>query len=121
MNETDHATTPDESTAAGPVTLPITVEQYEALVARGDFERISGQVELIFGRIVRTNPQGPQHADPIDWLTEWSIEQAERQFTIRVEKPIIIPDHHSRPLQLPRARRGLGHTPSLRRSASDAG
>ncbi len=80
-----------------PTTIPLTVKQYEALVQRGDFDAFTGQVELIRGRIVHLNPQGPQHSDPIDFLTEWSIEQAKRRFTIRTEKPIVIPNANSCP------------------------
>jgi len=43
------------------------------------------------------NPQGPEHSDPIDLLSEWSWEQVERKFRVRVEKPIRIPDHASSP------------------------
>ncbi len=48
-----------------PEVLPITTEQYETLVDAGAFEGMTGQIELIHGRIVRMNPQGPGHADPI--------------------------------------------------------
>ena len=80
-----------------PTTIPLTVKQYEALVERGDFDAFTGQIELIRGRIVHMNPQGPQHADPIDFLSEWSFEQNKRRFTIRVEKPIVIPNANSCP------------------------
>jgi Uma2 family endonuclease len=80
-----------------PTTIPLTVKQYETLVERGDFDAFSGQVELIRGRIVHMNPQGPQHSDPVDFLTEWSIEQTNRRFTIRTEKPIVIPNANSCP------------------------
>ena len=80
-----------------PVTLPISIEQYEVMVERGDFDKIVGQVELMNGRIVQMNPQGPKHCDPIDYLTEWSIRQSNGDFTIRIEKPIRIPDRHSCP------------------------
>jgi len=77
--------------------MPVTIDQYETLVSSGAFDRTPGQVELIHGRIVRMNPQGPEHADPIDVLSEWSIEQVQRRFTVRVEKPIRITDHLSSP------------------------
>ena len=80
-----------------PTTIPLTVKQYESLVERGDFDVFTGQVELIRGRIVHMNPQGPQHSDPVDFLTEWSIEQSRRRFTIRTEKPIVIPSVNSSP------------------------
>jgi len=93
----DPTTSYPESTLIEPVTLPISVEQYETLVDAGTFEGQRGQIELIHGRIVRMNPQGPQHADPIDILTEWSVQRAAHRFRIRIEKPIRIPDHDSSP------------------------
>jgi len=80
-----------------PTTLPLTIEQYEKLVEMATFEGQTGQIELINGRIVQMNPQGPQHSDPIDFLTEWSFLNAMGRFTIRVEKPIQIPDYNSCP------------------------
>lgn len=80
-----------------PTTIPLTVKQYETLVERGDFDAFTGQIELIRGRIVHMNPQGPQHSDPIDLLTEWSFEQTQRRFTIRAEKPIVIANANSCP------------------------
>ncbi len=56
-----------------PTTLPLTIEQCEKLVEMATFEGRTGQIELINGRIVRMDPQGPQHSDPIDFLTEWSF------------------------------------------------
>ena len=80
-----------------PTTIPLTVKQYETLVERGDFDAFAGQVELIRGRIVHMNPQGPQHSDPIDFLSEGSFEQTRRQFTIRIEKPLLVPNANSCP------------------------
>ncbi len=80
-----------------PVTLPISVTQYSELVRGGHFDGQSGQIELINGRIVRMNPQGPQHASPIDILGEWSVEQSRRRFWIRIEKPIELPMCSSSP------------------------
>ena len=87
----------DQSVSIQPVTLPITTEQYETLVNAGAFAETSGQIELIHGRIVRMNPQGPEHSDPIDVLNEWSIENVQRRYTVRVENPIRIPEHLSCP------------------------
>jgi len=80
-----------------PVTLPVTVQQYAELVDQGLFENSSGQIELINGRIVQMNPQGPQHSDPIDLLGEWSAEQSNRRYRIRIEKPIVLPNSSSTP------------------------
>jgi Uma2 family endonuclease len=73
-----------------PVTLPVTIDQYFDLVQRGHFEEIDGQVELIGGRIVRMNPQGPQHSNPLDILAEWSFQSANDLFRLRFEKPIVL-------------------------------
>ena len=80
-----------------PRTLPITVEQYRMLVEHGEFTERRGQVELIYGKIVEMNPQGPQHADPIDELGHWSFQTAGDHFRIRIEKPIEIPTLFSTP------------------------
>ena len=91
-------TLPFDNPAAGqPVTLPITTEQFETLVNAGAFAESNGQIELIHGRIVRMNPQGPEQSDPIDFLSEWSFENVQRRYTVRIEKPLRIPEHHSSP------------------------
>ena len=61
-----------------PRTLPITVEQYRMLVEHGEFTERRGQVELIYGKIVEMNPQGPQCADPIDELGHWARQSTSR-------------------------------------------
>ena len=80
-----------------PETLPITNEQYRLLVDEGTFVGQAGQIELIYGRIVRMNPQGPVHSDPIDELTRWSIQQADGKFRVRIEKPVEIAGLNSVP------------------------
>jgi Uma2 family endonuclease len=80
-----------------PVTLPVTIEQYSELVGQGHFTNVVGKVELINGRIVRMNPQGPEHACPLDILAEWSVEQVKRQFWVRIEKPIELTNSISSP------------------------
>ena len=86
-----------QSFSAEPTTLPITTEQYETLVDAGAFDGTQGQIELIHGRIVHMNPQGPEHSDPIDVLNEWSVISVQQRFTIRVEKPLRIPSQQSCP------------------------
>lgn len=83
--------------SSGPATVPLTVDHFLALIRAGAFDRTPGQVELIHGRIVQMNPQGPQHADPIDVLAEWSIGAAAGRYTIRVQVPVAIPDLNSCP------------------------
>ena len=80
-----------------PRTLPLRVEQFAQLVEAGHFDRQPGQTELINGRIVHMNPQGPQHADPIDLLEEWSHRVAAGRYRIRTDKPILIEPTDSLP------------------------
>lgn len=80
-----------------PETFPITNSQYRLLVDQGTFDRSVGQIELINGRLVRRNPQGPLHPDPLDELTRWSFEVAVERFRIRIEKPIELPELNSSP------------------------
>lgn len=86
--------------------VKITVEQFQAMTARGDFEpREEHHVELIRGEIVprfsddpRT-PMNPPHAFAVDVLGEWSYEVAPRQAVrIRIEGSIEIAALHSIPL-----------------------
>lgn len=78
-----------DSPGDGPVTLPMTVRQYETLVDAGEFVEKRGQTELIHGRIVHKNPQEPEHADPVDDLAEWSIDQVKRRYLLSDGKPWI--------------------------------
>jgi Uma2 family endonuclease len=84
-------------TSLEPTTLPLTVRHFQTLVRGGAFEDQSGQIELIHGRIVRMNPQGPEHSDPIDEIQDWSYEHAGQLFRIRIEKPIEIAEQNSCP------------------------
>ncbi|MEM6691385.1 MAG: Uma2 family endonuclease [Planctomycetota bacterium] len=88
---------PTEISSQQPETLPISVLQYRTLVDHGTFEGQSGQIELIRGRLVHLNPQGPVHSDPIDELAAWSYEVAAEDFRIRIEKPLEFPRLSSSP------------------------
>ncbi len=80
-----------------PAVVPLSYDGYMKLVEAGEFDGMTGQIELIEGQIVRMNPQGPQHADPIDVFNLWSIEQTRRRFTVRVQLPIALPQQNSCP------------------------
>ena len=83
----------------------ITIEQYEAMIDRGEFEpREEHHVELIRGEIVPTNPEGPMspskapHASAIDFLNDWSFEVLPRRFAwVRVQNSLGIPALESVP------------------------
>ncbi len=85
------------SPSTGPVTMPLTLGHYETLIHAGVFDQSPGKIELINGRLTYMNPQGPEHAAPIDVLDEWSHEVVRKRFRIRVEKPLTIPEHQSCP------------------------
>ena len=85
------------STAEVPATLPLSLDNYQTLVQAGAFADTIGRVELINGRLVHMNPQGPQHSEPIDLLEEWSHEVVQKSFRIRIEKPLDIPGKQSCP------------------------
>lgn len=81
--------------STAPQTLPLSVEQFACLVDAGKFDHRPGQIELINGRLVHMNPQGPQHADPVDLLEAWSHRVAGHHYRIRIEKPIMIEESDS--------------------------
>ncbi len=86
-----------ELSSTMPQTILITVDQFRLLVDHNTFADRQGQVELIYGKIVEMNPQGPRHADPVDELETWSHQQAADHFRIRTEKPIEIEGLNSSP------------------------
>ena len=56
-------------------TTRITLEQYDEMIQRGDFEpREEHHVELIYGEISPMNPINPPHDDAVEELNEWSFE-----------------------------------------------
>ncbi len=85
--------------------VKITVEQYEAMIDRGDFDPIEEHhVELIRGEIVprfgddpRT-PMNPPHVDTVNELNEWSFEVAPRdEVRVSVQGSVRIPAFDSEP------------------------
>jgi Uma2 family endonuclease len=85
--------------------VKITVEQFEAMAERGEFDPIEeNYVELIRGEIVprfgddpRT-PMNPPHAEVADRAVEWSYDVAPRNLVrIRVQNAIRIPALDSEP------------------------
>jgi Uma2 family endonuclease len=85
--------------------LKITVEQFEAMVDRGDFDPIEeNHVELIRGEIVprfgddtRTSMK-PPHAMTVDRAVDWSFDVVPRNLVlVRVQNAIRIPALDSEP------------------------
>jgi Uma2 family endonuclease len=53
----------------------ITLEHYDEMIQRGDFEpREEHHVELIYGEISPMNPINPPHDDAVEELNDWSFE-----------------------------------------------
>src|SRR3954454_15314234 len=85
--------------------VKITVEQYQAMIDRGDFEpREEHHVELIRGEIVPRFgddpriPMNPPHANSVNELTEWSFEVAPRALVrVSVHAAVRIPWLDSEP------------------------
>jgi Uma2 family endonuclease len=85
--------------------VKITVEQYEAMIDRGEFvPREENRVELIRGEVVPIDPRGPMspinppHDNAVDELIEWSTEQPQKQaFRLRAQGSISIPELGSQP------------------------
>jgi len=77
----------------------ITVAQYDAMIARGEFEPSEDHhVELIEGEIVPMSPIGHQHASVVDKITRWSYFHGPiDQIWVRVQSPIGIPPLESVP------------------------
>ncbi|MCA1684596.1 MAG: Uma2 family endonuclease [Planctomycetia bacterium] len=71
----------------------ITVEQYDAMIRRGDFEpREEHHVELIYGEITPMGPIGLAQDNAVDELTEWSFESLPRRAVwVRVQGSFGIP------------------------------
>jgi Uma2 family endonuclease len=79
-------------------TLKLTVEQYDAMVAKGAFDELAQKIELMFGEIRAMNPAGPVHDALIEYLTHWSIRNTDdRQIRVRVQSGLSLPEFASRP------------------------
>ena len=57
----------------------LSVAEYERIVATGVFDgRNHRRIELIWGELREMSPIGSEHAMIVDWLNEWSIDNAPR-------------------------------------------
>jgi len=61
--------------------------EYDKLVADGAFE--DERVELIEGVLVAMSPNDPEHANPIQFLTELLVRALAGRATVRVQLPVV--------------------------------
>jgi Uma2 family endonuclease len=68
----------------------LSLAEYERIVATGVFDSPNKRrIELIRGELREMNPIGPDHCDVVDWLAEWSHENAPRDTVrVRVQNPV---------------------------------
>lgn len=80
----------------GRVPYRLSVEQYEAMVASGEFKK-EDRLELIEGSLVEKTTKGPNHSTGSEdcWRAIHAVLAA--GWHVRIEKPIRIPDRDSEP------------------------
>jgi Uma2 family endonuclease len=71
----------------------ITVDQYDEMIRRGDFEpREENHVELIHGELSPMSPINDPHLNAVDELAEWSLDNVSREAVrVRIQGSIGIP------------------------------
>ena len=87
------------------ISVKVTVEQFEAMIDRGDFDPIEEHhVELIRGEIVPRFgddpriPMNPPHANSVNELIEWSFDVAPRDIVrVSAQAAVRIPALDSEP------------------------
>ena len=78
--------------------LKLTVDQYDAMVAKGAFDGLTQKIELIDGEIQAMNPAGPVHDHIIEYLTHWSVNNTDYdQIRVRIQSGLSLPTLNSRP------------------------
>ncbi len=81
------------------VIAKISVMEYERMIAAGVFEgRKKPRIELIWGELREMSPIGSDHAKIVDWLMEWSVDNAPRdRVQVRVQNPVAFLPEDSEP------------------------
>ena len=81
-------------------TIPqVTVEQYDEMIARGDFDGPHRRrAELIYGEVYEMSPIGSIHEEIVDLLMQWSFEVLPSLAArVRVQHSIGVPELDSAP------------------------
>ena len=70
----------------------LSLAEYERIVATGVFDgKNKRRLELIQGELREMAPNGPTHADVVDWLTVWSVKNLpEAVGRVRVQNPLAL-------------------------------
>jgi Uma2 family endonuclease len=77
---------------------PLTVAQYEALVADGEFDQWDDRVELIRGELHVMSPASTLHDDLLSYLLAWSFASCARQgLQVRSQQGLNLADCQSVP------------------------
>lgn len=70
----------------------ISIDEFNRMIAAGDFDRVTQRVDLIRGELVYMSPAGPMHDEVLTRLTEWSFEQARLAgYRVRTEMGVEMP------------------------------
>ena len=77
----------DSKLLAPQTTRRLRREEYDRLVALGAFE--DERIELLEGELVTISPNNPEHASPVQFLTELLVVALRGRATIRIQLPII--------------------------------
>jgi Uma2 family endonuclease len=77
----------------------LSVAEYERIVATGVFDGHNHRrIELIWGELREMSPIGSEHATIVDWLSEWSFDNAPRdRVRVRVQNPVAFIPEDSEP------------------------
>ena len=57
-----------------PSSLHLSLAEYDAMVRVGAFDRLPRKVELIHGKLIEMNPDGPLHDQLLTYLNNWRDE-----------------------------------------------
>ncbi len=80
--------------------LKLTFDEYSRMVERGLLDELRDRrIELIYGELREMPAPGPSHAELVDRLTIWSLDQVPREeVRVRIQNPIGIPQWNSAPM-----------------------
>ncbi|HQU42102.1 MAG TPA: Uma2 family endonuclease [Pirellulales bacterium] len=68
------------------------------MIAGGAFDvRRPDRIELIRGELRKMAPIGPEHANAVDFLTEWSVRSTPKKVRVRIQNPVGFPELKSAP------------------------